>query len=155
MKRLLLSFVLLVFAFSSYSQSKLEQHVISSQGGLTSNGIFLQYVIGEAVVSQQANTSLSINIGFLQPQLRLVSVQDPNPIASIKVYPNPCREKVFIELDNPEPVDYQLFNEIGQLIKKGNLSASMILPLDNINAGLYHLQLIQGNFSTTTSLIKT
>lgn len=107
------------------------------------------------MVSQQVNTSLSIHIGFLQPQLRLVSIQDQNPIAEIKVYPNPCREKVFIELDNLKQVDYQLINERGQLVRKGKLQSSMILPMDNVTPGLYHLQMIQRDFSKTTSLIKT
>jgi hypothetical protein len=155
MKRLLLSFGLLVFALSGFSQTKLEQHVISSQGGNTSNGVSLQYVVGETVVSQQANTSISVNIGFLQPQLRLVSIQEQDPLMSLKVYPNPCREKVFIESVIPESVDYYLFNENGQIVKKGKLTESMILPMINLTPGLYHLQLIQGKFSSTTSLIKT
>ena len=63
----------------------------------------------------------------------------------IDMYPNPVNDKLNIVLTNlNEEVSYQLFNTLGQLVSKGNLSSntSHVLDLSQQESGIYFIKLI-------------
>lgn len=156
MKRLLLCFSLLAINFHISAQVIIEQTVIAAQGGDLSGEVQLQVVVGETIVTQQANSNLSANIGFLQPQFNLVSTEDElNQKLVVSVYPNPCREYVLIETQNEKPLHFEIFTQAGSLVRSGTLTSTNILDVQTLIPGMYHLQVFQDQNHFSTSLFKS
>ena len=155
MKKLRLFLALLVFANGGFSQAELEQHILTSQGGSFDKGLTLDMVIGEPVVSQQVNTNYSINIGFLQTQLRLVAVKDEwDDLYSVEVFPNPFYNYLVLESDIDRPVSYRLFSSTGQLYSEGLFNNRILLSVPELPSGHYHLQVYDQASQKTFTLIK-
>ncbi|MBT3421829.1 MAG: T9SS type A sorting domain-containing protein [Bacteroidetes bacterium] len=64
-------------------------------------------------------------------------------IESITIYPNPATNKLVIELDQPTLVNsIKLFNSIGEImLEKGESYIPTTLELNNLNSGVYILQI--------------
>ena len=155
MKRLILSFALFVFVANGFAQTVLEQYIVNSAGESTSNGLMIDFALGEPIVSNQTTLGVITNIGFLQPQLRLVSVKETTESnGEVKVYPNPCRDFTIIETELDNMAHYRLFSESGQLCKSGQFNGRMILAVNDFPSGLYHLSITNQLFARTITLIK-
>ena len=78
-----------------------------------------------------SNTTLSINeVEFT--------------IGNIKVYPNPASDYITIsELKKVEK--YEIYNSIGQKLKKGIISNKEKIDIENLIKGIYFLKLERGN----------
>ena len=70
-----------------------------------------------------------------------------------RIYPNPCKDKLFIQQNSPERFDYRLFNINGQLIKCGQLKADYI-DMSDLPHGLYNLQISNDKIHITSKIIK-
>lgn len=62
-------------------------------------------------------------------------------MSQVKIYPNPAREQLFVKLQGGryEDYDFNLFNQVGQLMKSGLLEPST--SLDGLINGTYFVQL--------------
>jgi len=63
---------------------------------------------------------------------------------SLLVYPNPTKDKVFIEYDGPEVFELQVYSAIGQLVLEDKFSANSAnygINLEGLSAGVYQLRL--------------
>ncbi|NOR87370.1 MAG: T9SS type A sorting domain-containing protein, partial [Bacteroidales bacterium] len=73
----------------------------------------------------------------------------------IGMYPNPVKDKLWIEKDSDGKIDIQLLDATGSLIKMMNYSSSKIeIDLSFLSSGLYFLQLQEGDQVQMLKFIK-
>ncbi len=72
---------------------------------------------------------------------------------NIKSFPNPTNHQLTIEGLNNEFYTFQILNNLGAVVKEGNLE-NKVLNVSELNIGLYHLVLKNENSKLTTSFIK-
>jgi len=70
-----------------------------------------------------------------------------------KIYPNPCYDKLYIQLSNSANVEYKLFNINGQLLKEGKLDKGYI-DLANLQNGIYNVRIFNYKTLITRKIIK-
>jgi hypothetical protein len=86
-------------------------------------------------------------IGFASPNLSVPN----NVISETTVFPNPASEFLFIS--NNVPVDfYTIYNELGQLMDKGEIKNSKI-DVSNLSNGIYFLTLKKDNLTKQSKFI--
>jgi hypothetical protein len=73
----------------------------------------------------------------------------------ISIYPNPAKNKIFINTKNHEGKKVvQLINSLGEIVKTETIETKEAsISLDNLNAGLYIIKIISKDFTSTNSLI--
>ena len=107
----------------------------------------LSFTVGEVVIETVTATNSMITQGFHQPDLSTVpTVEDNLPdFLSVKVYPNPAAEQVFIELtNNSMDMAIDLFDMTGKLITTKQIPAftnRVILDVHNYANASYLLNL--------------
>lgn len=75
----------------------------------------------------------------------------PSPMLSqMKVFPNPTKEDLIVDLENPNALNQfqlELLNELGQIVRQDTISQAgpIIFNLSNLSSGLYHLLVRQAN----------
>ncbi len=78
----------------------------------------------------------------------------------MKVYPNPVRNKLFIESskkNQTQALEYRLYSLTGQIIKVGSsnsVESNLEIDLDGFPTGVYYLRVIQGTELTTHKVLK-
>ncbi|MEM9819627.1 MAG: T9SS type A sorting domain-containing protein [Bacteroidota bacterium] len=65
-------------------------------------------------------------------------------LPSLKVYPNPCRDLLFVEFTEVNPSSFQVFNQVGQSVGTHSKSPIDVSPLP---AGRYYLRDTRGAVS--------
>ncbi len=68
--------------------------------------------------------------------------------SNINIYPNPCREKIYIEPDFLSFDNYTIFNFQGVLVQEGYLSSE--INIENLSSGIYLLRLFDFSGKTTS-----
>lgn len=86
-----------------------------------------------------------------------VSIQAPGTVSSVKLYPNPAREWLVVEMESKKaiPVDYTLLDATGKIVystHRAGLPAGSVLELIplaslNLSAGTYFVRIQAGNAS--------
>ncbi len=73
-----------------------------------------------------------------------------------KIYPNPASNEISIELQQlPQNVSYQIFDQLGKMVKKGNLKDfSTKLSISDLSKGLYLLKIGDDNINETVKFLK-
>lgn len=65
---------------------------------------------------------------------------------TFRVYPNPARDEIILSTDCPVSGDYLLMDMTGRLLMHSKLTGTKtILPISNLDTGMYLLQIISGN----------
>jgi hypothetical protein len=68
-------------------------------------------------------------------------VEDPS-VAAIRIFPNPARDIIGIELQGHNFYSAGLYSSEGMLIRETVISGQhVIIPVGEISSGLYHLRL--------------
>ncbi len=139
-------------------------HVVSSAGdSYQSDGLILDWTLGEPVVSTYEKSSLIVSQGFHQPEYTIVSV---NPlsieIGSVNIFPNPFLSAVsikasFIEYESGR---FELYDMSGHKIWTKSFEGTDLLesfPATALSSGSYMLVLkISGKAKAHTyKLLKT
>lgn len=64
-------------------------------------------------------------------------------LPALRVYPNPGRQQIFIELPNAEAWDYRCINSLGQVLAQGRFEGSreQVIQSSNWPQGMYYIQL--------------
>jgi hypothetical protein len=81
-----------------------------------------------------------------------IGIEDQNHNDFVKVYPNPVKDYLFIELTNKNAgkVNIELVNAMGQIVKSTNTELNQVsLDLSNMPGGIYYTR-ISCNDQTTT-----
>lgn len=75
---------------------------------------------------------------------------------NIKIYPNPTNEFLEISYLSDEPVNIQITNTLGRVVKSLNiiLTSTTKIKLENLNSGLYYLTLRSRNGAVTKKIFK-
>src|SRR5690606_29123197 len=79
---------------------------------------------------------------------------DDFDVSSIKIYPNPVKNELHINLNNSFETTVEIYNVLGRRMLNQTIQDSEILSTENLSTGVYILKLTQGNQSITKKLIK-
>ena len=151
-------FYMLLFLFnvSISAQEEIHSNLISTQGIYQENGISLQWSIGEPVINQFSSAEFDLNIGFLQPQLRLVSISEVSNHFDVKVFPNPAVKFIQINFESAFDVNLNIFNVNGKLVlKHGLINSGELIEVQSFSDGMYIIKLNYLGKNSSHPIIKT
>ncbi|MEL6674452.1 MAG: T9SS type A sorting domain-containing protein [Bacteroidota bacterium] len=98
--------VLLSMCLHSISAQSLSRQVISSLGN---DHPQLSYTVGETVVQTAISGSFILTQGFHQPDQNAVGIdKDLAAIVDFRLFPNPARDQLNLELSSPRPLDLRI-----------------------------------------------
>lgn len=131
------------------------QHISISTAGASGNETI--WNIGEPLVATLSteNSDRHLTQGFLQPEHTIPSGISQSPtISSIKVYPNPVKEKAFVETD--DPCTWIIYDMLGKSLSSGELSATPGEHIDtrHLAPGYYILTITSSKGQSSIQLIK-
>lgn len=146
--KLTLLFCLLIGITSALQAQSLTPSVISSAGNTNvTNGISLEWTLGETAIQSSEKNSEIYNEGFHQPILvEKLNDENPNESYSISVAPNPVNSVLFINISSEEDTRLmlQLINMDGQVLYSEDASSfnySNELDMSRYENGLYILKI--------------
>ncbi len=111
------------------------------------------------------NTNYSVSTYALS-NVRYVSFQDFSPVItgikapvlednSFKVYPNPAKDVLYVQLAKTEPSELIIFDINGLAVVKSVIQNGVInVPLNTLNSGTYYCRVIQSDQVYTNLFIK-
>lgn len=149
---LALGVLLAMFTQQGYSQNALNV----AGNSATVNGIRFDYSIGEMVLVNTArNPNLVVTQGILQPHGTGQGSTQENPSVNpsnmndlVKVYPNPTKDVLFVEINTSIDgnIDYEVYDATGKIIssKSGNYKSGvhkLSIDMQSLAAGSYYLML--------------
>ena len=104
--------------------------VVSSSGDSYSNGsVIMDYTLGEIVVETHTNSTTILTQGFHQGVLE-VHTGVVNIDIKTKVYPNPTRNFLIVELEENVNADILVYDINGKLVIKDRLNNEQQKQLD-------------------------
>lgn len=74
-------------------------------------------------------------------------------LTTVTLYPNPTRDVLHIETNSISSLNYSVINYLGQVVKTGNIENN-VLNVASLNAGIYILEVNDGQKSVTKKFIK-
>jgi bacillolysin len=74
-------------------------------------------------------------------------------LTTVSLYPNPTKEVLNIETNSATKLNYSVINYLGQVVKTGSVENNSI-NVSNLNAGIYILEVNDGQKSVTKKFIK-
>ncbi|MEI7492236.1 MAG: T9SS type A sorting domain-containing protein [Bacteroidota bacterium] len=99
---------------------------------VTINGDYYVVVILDVCSSQPSNIISVTNVGIVAAANQAV----------IRVYPNPARNELTVELkDNRQIIRFDIVNQEGQVVFKGNLLEKTVVPTNTFAPGVYMIKL--------------
>ena len=84
------------------------------------------------------------------------TIADTNPneaLTTISLYPNPTKDVLNIETNSATKLNYSVINYLGQVVKTGSIENNLI-NVSSLNAGIYILEVNDGQKSVTKKFIK-
>ena len=140
---------LLLFGFMSLSVSLAfaQQNIVSSGNNSTSASGEVTYSIGLLNYKEALGSGGSSSVGAQIPLevLQLLSTDEQN-LVSLKVFPNPASDHVFINLTKQENLNYKLTDVSGRKIADGKISTLQTrIDLNYLNTSIYILNIYQNN----------
>jgi hypothetical protein len=83
------------------------------------------------------------------------SVEENAQNSSIKIYPNPAQEKIYLQVDRVQLMTWRMMDSWGRLIKSGVLTeSSREIDIRSLCPGFYLLSVSDGQCITTTRFVK-
>jgi len=152
---------LLIWSTSIYAQD-INPSVLASAGESSSTNNFqLDWTLGEVAVTTLRNSDSQITQGFHQPDYLITSLVNIHPnIGSIDIFPIPATDfvNVNVQLNQPQAINYLLYNSQGQLIRQVENTSDLLqqFNLNTLSAGTYFLQiqLTNNQHSSSFKIIK-
>lgn len=146
-------FCILYSCFSLHAQTSLGRQVVAAAGeNTTTPQISLSWTAGEAVVGPASGGGQSLNQGFQQSPLQIVSTEEAalRERLALRLYPNPTASVLHIERlgDADSAWNIRVYSAAGQHfpVSNGMLEAGISLlsvDLSELPTGQYFLQ-VQG-----------
>lgn len=156
MKKLSLLIILISSLAIVYSQDyQIRQDVIGNLGGhaVGSNGVHMNYTLGEPVSEVAIGAKIIITQGFHQPEdCLIVSTSEVSGLEELKgihLYPNPTEAIITVEIRENDPAEItgKLFDLTGkELLQKRLDNNKETFNLSNLPAAIYllHFQNVDG-----------
>ncbi|MBC5834904.1 T9SS type A sorting domain-containing protein [Flavobacterium sp. F372] len=95
----------------------------------------------------------SVNILATATISTLAENNSNDALTIVSLYPNPTRDILNIETNSATKLNYTVINYLGQVVKSGSIENNS-LNVSNLNAGVYILQINDGQKSITKKFIK-
>lgn len=99
-----------------------------------------------------SSNSLEILVAW-NPDCNL-SIDNPNAVTNISVYPNPVKNEFIVTSQNNLMENYTLLDVTGKVLATGTVRDHEKIDISNLSAGMYLLQLKNNNQITTHKIIK-
>jgi hypothetical protein len=145
MKHTIFPVIMLLFAFQFLQAQSIQNDVISSGGASVSTATLkMDYTIGEPVIETFSTGGNVLTQGFHQPNITLTSIEKPESLNDIQVFPNPVEDELTIEIpaQYESAFIYRLFDINGKLLVQSSVFAgSHKLYMHSYAAGTYILQI--------------
>ncbi len=144
------SFLLCLFGITVHAQH-LERQIINTLGKTyNASGIVLQTSVGEPIVGQLMNDSVTIlSQGFFTGFTKInrpVVTDPPTPVQPIpdefSIYPNPVNNFFFVRGHVELLKEVQLYDLAGHRIFKQQINLTGIIQVQNLPSGFYIAELI-------------
>lgn len=131
----------LLFTISMHASA---QEVVASAGeNLQSNNLQINYTLGQLVNSTASTGSVIVTQGFHQSFAELVeALATPEEKIFIETYPNPTRDFLTIQSEDPDPITYTLYNLNGAKVAKGSFEKITKINVQGFAKGTYQLFLM-------------
>ena len=159
-----LKFIMMAAGFlvvmSAHSQ-EMPRKVFAAGGGQGSSGnTGLSWTIGQSgLVGTFVKPSVVLNMGFQQFDNLLVSIDDVSSSLHFTLYPNPFRDRFYLDIQASEQIDVniQLFDNYGRLlIDKDIVENSAIIKQTiqtrGLTPGMYNLLVTSVDENNKTSV---
>ncbi len=95
----------------------------------------------------------TVNIVAAAAVSGIADTNSNDSLAIVSLYPNPTRDILNIEMNRSAKLDYAVVNYLGQIVQSGKIDSNAI-NVSNLNAGVYILQVNDGQKSITKKFIK-
>jgi hypothetical protein len=156
MKKIIL-ILLCVFMFENIVA---QNAAVAGGGNATGSTGTVSYSIGQIAQSFSAASNGSVSEGLQQPfEISTLGNDDfPTITLEMSVYPNPTTTNVTLKISDfsLEKLSYQLFDITGKQIANEQVTNSETsISLENLNAAIYLLQVIDSNEAISNKTIKT
>lgn len=128
--------------------------------------LYLWLPDGSASLSENPDYSIQFaNIGTwdtitayndLQQTLTLntLGTEDFSTNNYFQIYPNPSSDFITIQFENSEKEEIQIYNFMGELVKKATVSNNHTLNISELSSGIYLIHLIKSNQLLTHKFVK-
>ncbi len=114
----------------------------------------IEYKDGEQIYDSGKNIKEGVNHEFVADCFSGESVNEFADNMELKIYPNPAKDVINIDV-NAQRCEYQLINNLGQVVLKGVLAGDNSISVENINNGIYFLKLVaDGEMSINKVIIQ-
>lgn len=138
--------MLAIFGFLSSNAQSVTPEVIASAGAsFSSSTVSIEWTLGEIMTETYAGT-IVLTQGFQQPALIITSINEPaSPFGSVKVYPNPTVDGVFIEREKGQILQLTIYDMKGSLVMQRSIEPLLSqVDLSALSEGVYTLRLTDG-----------
>ncbi len=143
----------------------LERQVISTTGNYsTATDIQLSSTVGELMIETFISGSVIFTQGFQQADDNIVAVSGPVIVLDYKIYPNPTKDRIFLNLSSDKQLNLSLrlvdmtgrSTGIGVEDIQVNGYIEQELDLSPLTAGTYLLQIldVQNQIRKTVKVVK-
>lgn len=160
MKTLLTIFISGLISLTTFGQFVTPDVVASAGDHFTGTEAQLSWTIGEPLVDTYINGNEQVTQGFHQTHLTITVIIDHNDKDfNAKVYPNPVRYTLNIDLDEPaNGLQVILRDALGKPVLREEFNGLSRIRLDfnNYSPGVYYLHLINNDmtFSRLYKIVK-
>lgn len=152
--------VLTIFDVFSGGQTSIEAF-ISTLNLINSNGTFISQDCGGTGANNFLSFGINRNAKYGYDREGTIAVQKLSDVSLFMLYPNPAtKESVNIHFTTTKEVDLNinLFDALGQRVHHqtlGNVSGDFntTIPVNNLAAGMYYVELTDGHSSQTHKVI--
>lgn len=140
MRQLIITTILLL-GTAIYAQTS-STMVISSSGDLqTSSANTITWTLGEPVVGLMGNQDIQISNGYHQHlDLQLLSIDNPDVLASILVYPNPAIDYIIVSNKSNQRALLRIYDAAGRnLLEQEINQTKTTVDFEDFPTGIYIL----------------
>ncbi len=129
-----------------FSQVEFRKSSLSSGGGSASSGnLYMVYAIGEIGVQETTQGNLHLSEGFVGPDIAsIVGIEDYGVLEGLKIYPNPVRNNLSIQLPDYGNYEIYLFDMTGKQLWQNNIEDEnqASYNMSNYKTGVYILTIV-------------
>ena len=114
------------------------------------------YTLEVTNTATQCTASADISAFYDEFDANCITAIEPVNSLEMSVYPNPVSDLVYLEwpADLEGRISYNLYNQIGQLVKHENDLKDRSIDLENLPVGIYFLEVIVGEQSNRLKLVR-
>ncbi len=128
-----------------WAQPALMKTSLSSGGGTSTTGSTnVIYTLGENFVAEADAGTIHLSEGFIGPDIAaIMGLDEYQPLKGVKVYPNPVKDVLRIQLPAKSNYEIRLFDMTGKIVLNTTTEFKMwSLNMKNLRSGFYILNII-------------